>query len=934
MKTASPSPGDLAAALRPGARTLRRGLLLGGVLRAAALALAVLLLAGFTDYFAGWESPARQVWSGLAVAVFAGLAGHAWWRGARLPLAQAAVLADRAAKHERRDIQTALDLSADGQGVDGQGTLGVFLARQTVAAAVAKLGQLPGAVFWPGGWLRKAALPLGLVLVPVVLAAVLMPRATAVIGGRLLRPAADLPPYSPWEFTLEPDPALVVFGRDLPLSVEIKGPPLRDEVRLLTRAAAGGAVVELPTFRESASRFTRRVEGVTRPLEFAFAAGRARSGWRRLEIQWQPQLEEAEVTLRPPSYAGLGASEFQLGAEELRGLRGTAVRLRARSNRPLSGGTLEGRAPQQQEVVRRVTATVPEAGGQVAEFEWRMDADLVWTLDLADVRGGRMAEPVLIAQRLLPDEKPSVEMVSPGRYAFATPETVLPLLWRVEDDFGLDKVDLIRSADGFRDRAQTLPEGPGEKRLQVRRDLPLGTLGVRPGQTLEVLLEARDRNPNLLGVSSSPATEVRIISEEDYAGMLRLRTTIEEFNARYSALRRQLEEALQALQELEKAAREGNAGAVEQARAAAARAQRQAAEWFEKFAQDFPAFATDAALSELAGQLKEELEQNASELEQAGGDPGAEAVATMARRLAERLRPGAEQLAKQQRTAEEIAAVASVLEMAAELQAAQEEQREVSEALARLSEEMALGIDKNRSQLPDLRLRQLANEERIAKVESQLPGRLQKLPEGYENLKKGAERVLDQLDLLQVGKQMGDAAGHAGQGRITRAAGDAVLARANLDQILGGSDDFCSTCRGGKPGFCNGQGMAQVALEQMLAALRGRAQNGRQGSGESAGSSGFGFGALGGSGSATAGIQLNVPLIGPPRVNLTPPQGGPGGQRQDGDNTGGAVGTTATAAESALPVSEDADSASAASWNPEDVPPKYREAVKVYFSEP
>ncbi|RBP45045.1 hypothetical protein DES53_10340 [Roseimicrobium gellanilyticum] len=920
---------NLHSALTRSATTVRKGLLLAGGLLAVVLVLAVLLVAGITDYYLGWEPSSRKMWVLFVLAVLVVGVLVAVLRARLLPLRDVAARADEASGAGRREIQSALELSEE---ETADGTLQQYLTQQTINRSVGHLAKVPQAHLWPRRETRQAWLVAGGALLLMIALVALQPRASKIITHRFLHPGTELAPYSPHEFSLGKGGAEVVYGRDISLAVDITGAPIEEEVRLLTRPDGGGEVTNLPTFRESGTRFTRKLEGVTQPLEYAFSLGRGRSVWKPLEVLWQPELEAAQVEVRPPAYAGLANAQFLLGTEDLRGLRGSQVRLRALSNRPLSGGTLEARAPQGREVIARVDGVPLEAGGKEVEFRWNIEADCVWTLNLRDVRGGQMQDPVLIAQRLLPDEKPKVELTSPGPVAFATPQSAVTLAWEVEEDFGLERVDLVRAADGFRDRTRSLTEGPGEKNLNITREVKLPTLGVRPGETLEFMLEARDRNPSLLGVGSSPPARVKIISEEEYGEQVRLRTTLAEFVERYRALREKLEAAQKSLEKVAEAAKAGDKDKLDEARKEAEKAQREAAEWFEAFAKEFPAFATDKELSELAGGLKEELEKNADELQNSNDWSDPAKAQALAKKLGERLQQGAEQLAQQEQEANDLAAVGGVLEMAAELQAARDEQREVSEALSRLAEEVALGKDTNRHKLPGLRAQQAANHERIKRVQEQLPGRLEKLPEGYENLKQGAERVLDQIDLLQVPKQMSDATSKAGQGKLTGAAADSVLARANLDQILGSSnDDFCKTCQGSQPGFCNGQGMAEQAMAQMLAALRGRAQGGRQGNSPGSGGAG-GLGAVGGSGSAMEGMQLEVPIIGPPRVNLRQPPSSRGGKGNEARQTHASDESPKAADQNHLP-SATSTQAGGRAWRPEDVPPKYREAVKSYFSD-
>jgi hypothetical protein len=931
MNPASTTPDDLKRQLGSLRGRLRRFLFVASLGLVVAAILGYLLLAGVSDFFVGWETKARLL---LAVggAVLASVAaGVAWRRASRISLVDAAIRADEAVDDPRRPVGAALDLASSATGAESP--MERYLAGLATEQANAKLAGLRPELLLPleerrGPW--KAAL---VALAVVALVVALHPRAGLTVASRLLRPWAELAPYSPHTFTLVGDlPPRAVYGKELALAVEIGGPVPAAPVELLVRPAGGGTAERLPTFRESGTRHGRTLEGLTEPLEFAFAAGRARSAWHRLEILYQPRLEGASVEVAPPAYAGLPPVRFSLGGEDLRGLRGSEVRLVASSNRPLSGGTLEGRSPQGGEVLRRVEATPFAADPKQVEFLWRIEEDLHWTLDLIDIGGGRMENPVPVVQSLRPDEKPVVSVVEPGPFAFATPTSEVRFAWEAEDDFGLDRLDLIRSAGHFRERALPLPGGGGEKRQRLERTARLAGLGAQPGQTLSFLLEARDRNPDLLGTGSSEETKVTIITEEEYAAQIRLRTTVAEFAARYHELRERLAEALASLDRLAASAAADDA-AFDGAKEQAMEAHREAREWFSAFAKDFPAFATDAALNELSGGLAEELEKNLADLgASAPGD--AASIQSLAKQLRDRLEPGREKLAEEEKSAAEIAAIASVMEMAAELEAIHAEQRQVSDKLGRLSREMALGMTDNRAEVPGLRARQMRNRERLERVRSELPERLEGLPEEAASLREGAEKVLGQLESLQVSDQMSDSVAQASEGKVPGAAASAALALANLDQILAKEkNDFCQICQGGMPGFCSGDGVAANALAQMLAALRGRAMG--QGSGDGSGGGGDGgstvaMGGTGGSGTAMRGMQLDIPLLGPPRINLSNPPGAAGGPSKDRPGQGEAT-ATETATE-AIPT-EETPASGARTWSPESVPSKYREAVKQFYSD-
>lgn len=933
METNAPTRLELLAGLEQLGLRMRRGRFIAALGWVATVMLGFFLLAGISDFLVGWERPVRLGITLSAGVLFALAVSLAWLRAMATPLAEVAQRADTRLGDRRQRLSLALDLSASDD--SARTPLHRHLAGLALADAAHRLPEVNGADLLDKPerqlpWRRSL-----LVLLVIALAAALHPRAAGVVSGRLLQPWAELAPYSPWRFQFpDGDTApRVIYGKDAELQVGIEGPRHSAPVELLLRSPDGNTVDRLPTFRDG-NTHSRKIEGVTRPLQYAFTIGRARSEWRELEILYQPRLAQAAIEMNPPSYSRLAPSRFEIGGGDLRALRGTAVRLSVESNRPLSGGILEGRAQGGGEVLRRIDATqLAGAGAKQVEFDWQVEDELVWTLDLIDVQGARMKEPLLFVQQVIPDEKPDISMVEPGPFVFATPESELRLVWDVRDDLGLDRLDLVRAAGRFRERAAPVSEGAGEKQVRLERRVPLADLGVRPGQSLEYLVEARDRNPSLLGVAVSPATKVKIISEEEYAERLRIRTTLEEFANRYRALREVLDSVLRSLEDMASA---GTADALEAARKQALAEHKEALGWFQAFAKDFPAFATDAMLNELSGGIVDELEANLAELDEEGSSDPAGA-AELARRLAERLRPGADALIREGDKAEEISAIAAVMEMGAELEAVHREQGEISDRLGRLAREMALGITDNRSEVPALRERQLNTRERLARIESELPARLEALPESASGFRKNATRVLEQLEALEVGGQMGSSVNQAGEGKVPGAAEASALALANLDQILGTEDnDFTRICKGGEPGFCSGEGVAATTLAQMLAALRARAggagKGGTQPGSGSGQDAGMAFGATGGSGYSMQGIQMNIPLLGPARLDLSrPPAGGATALPQELRGGGSAVENTAT--DSATLPRGETSKAGGRGWSPDQIPLRYRGAVSRFFSE-
>ena len=148
--------------------------------------------------------------------------------------------------------------------------------------------------------LRRAALAVVIPLIAIGILRLAAPAAFATIVSRLLHPGADIPPYSPLVFQIDPAKPTTVYGGEILLAAEITGAtPIEHPVECLVRQPRTGEMLRLPAFRESATRYSRKLDGLTEPVEIAFACGKARSHWHPVEILLEPNILGGMVRITP-----------------------------------------------------------------------------------------------------------------------------------------------------------------------------------------------------------------------------------------------------------------------------------------------------------------------------------------------------------------------------------------------------------------------------------------------------------------------------------------------------------------------------------------------------------------------------------------------------------------------------------------------------------
>ncbi|MEZ0389326.1 MAG: hypothetical protein ACAI34_19770, partial [Verrucomicrobium sp.] len=222
------------------------------------------ILCGLLDAWLGFEFQGRRTIAGLLVAAAAVGTIVVVWRSFRFSLGEVARHVDAVTADPRGLASIGSDLAHSKS--ESTPSLQAFLARRALAEAVLKLRSLPHGMLTRKVNLRPAVVLLTVAGIVVTVLAVWQPKATALIAQRLFSPSRDLPPYSPFEFNLDPSEPRVIYGKSLALAAEITGAPLDGtEVHLLTRPVGGGAVDRLPVFREAGHRFAQKLEGVTSP---------------------------------------------------------------------------------------------------------------------------------------------------------------------------------------------------------------------------------------------------------------------------------------------------------------------------------------------------------------------------------------------------------------------------------------------------------------------------------------------------------------------------------------------------------------------------------------------------------------------------------------------------------------------------------------------
>ena len=437
----------------------------------------------------------------------------------------------------------------------GESTLTAGLAQLAVARAARLVIAIHPEAIVPGGRaLSRPYVLLALTVLAVGGVAVVSPRMVGTQIARFADPFGDHPPYSPLAFTVEPGDARVVYGASLDVRATVAGGQ-PDRVDLVLSNVAE----PLPMFPEGDGHWRATLSGVTADATYRVRSGRARSDKYALGVITVPKLTEVRFRVQLPAYTHRPPYDGPLPQNGIAGLPGTTVEVHAKSNRPLSGGTIHFAAaagPTTAPAVEPADIVMAPAGPDASEVvgQFQITATGRATIGVTDVAGQPSTETLTAPVTLLRDERPIVRMIEPRSESFATPDAVLKVQALAEDDYGISAVSIYRGLNDSRPRptAIPVPTDPPPTQFPANLTLALGDYALNPGDVVQLFARAQDTDPAGAKGAESGIVTVRIVSQKDMDRMTVAREGMEALQSKYAVAQRRAEAADAELAKLEK----------------------------------------------------------------------------------------------------------------------------------------------------------------------------------------------------------------------------------------------------------------------------------------------------------------------------------------------------------------------------------------------
>jgi hypothetical protein len=459
-------------------------------------------LALAADWF--FEPPRAMRYALLALMAGLGLAAFVWFlirrSLVRLSDESMAILLERRFGNLQDSLVTAVELAAVEQRSSELDTAGRQMRAETCDEAWRRAQKVDVGAVFNRRPLMRAFTAAAIVLLSLVGVAVAAPE-TLQFGLRRLAAMTD----DPWPrkthlridgFDNQNREQVVARGMDFEIHVQADAAPglvvpQVVEVRYRTddgkrdramMVREGAAVPGKGDFQDYRYTFSSVLSGVT----FDVVGGDARLRDLRLRVVESPNVSLTLACVYP-SYMKRAAAEVAVtGVMPLP--VGTRISVRARATKPLSEAQIDYFVDEEP-----LTRKIVVAGGRDFEFTINcLSDDQTLSFSLLDTDGVRNRGPIQLALTAVPDEPPQVEVQLEGIGSAITPQARMPLVGRVEDDYGVDRLWLEYTIDESEPRESALADSAGRNQVEVHQAFEVAQLELQPGQKLLIGSKAAD----------------------------------------------------------------------------------------------------------------------------------------------------------------------------------------------------------------------------------------------------------------------------------------------------------------------------------------------------------------------------------------------------------------------------------------------------------
>ena len=273
------------------------------------------------------------------------------------------------------------------------------------------------------------------------------------LGGsleRVFHPGREYPVEEPFKLSVLPGTTDLIRGTPFTIHTSASGEN-PDMVNVYIQEEGAGGFIPAVTEVHGDS-FLYHFEKVTIPFKY-FVQGtkkilfkpdqHVKSPVYTVNILHRPAVRHLKARLEAPAYSGLGSYYLADNIGDITALRGTRINLELSANKPVRSAELSFSGGER----------VPlEFHGTVGNGSFTLSGEGTYSVILHDNEGISNEAPIEYRLTFLQDEYPFIKIIDPGKDIDLDESMLVPLYFRVMDDYGISRVELlsqkIREGDG------------------------------------------------------------------------------------------------------------------------------------------------------------------------------------------------------------------------------------------------------------------------------------------------------------------------------------------------------------------------------------------------------------------------------------------------------------------------------------------------------
>ena len=323
---------------------------------------------------------------------------------------------------------------------------------------------------------------------------------------RVLKPGADIAPFSFTKIEVEPKSKAILRGENIKINVELSG-ELKDSSTLNIKPE-GGEWERLALKKIKEGRFEYEFIGVVNSFKYYVTAGDGKSNQYDLLAKERPAVIKTVLRYNFPDYTGVEAKIDDMPAGDITAVAGTRVQFECAANTGIKEAVME--------FTDGAVIKLRIRNGVNLSGTLHVTKDTALKIKLISSEGFTNLNPPEFSVRALPDNPPACELSAPAEDISVTRIATVVLTYGAVDDFDVVKMYLKYKISG----TETFTVVPlkfkkSGKTASGTYNFSLRNLPLEPGKKVELLITALDNHPVPPGEGESLRRTITIIDKAE-----------------------------------------------------------------------------------------------------------------------------------------------------------------------------------------------------------------------------------------------------------------------------------------------------------------------------------------------------------------------------------------------------------------------------------